>query len=142
MLSEEAKQVIEILRRGKEASHKAMKEAIDSKADPLLMELKRIYDERSRVDEKAKSIKLKDKLTLAMDNADGVPGEWLHYLDADPEKQKDKVILFLHGGGFCTGSALARRFMTGNMVLNAKVDSFSIDYRRCPEYKFPAHLED
>lgn len=142
MLSKEAEQVIKMLRKGKEASDKAMKEAMNSGTDLLLLQIKGIYEERKMVDEEAMKLTLKDKLTLKMDNADGVHGEWLQYLNIDPEKQRDKVILFLHGGGFNTGSALARRFMTGNIVLNAKVDAFSIDYRRCPEYKFPAHLED
>ncbi|HEY5561203.1 MAG TPA: alpha/beta hydrolase [Clostridiaceae bacterium] len=142
MLSKEAQQVIQMLRKGKEASEITRKDSINGKVDPLLIEIQGIYAERKMVDENARKVPLKDKLTLIPNNADGVSGEWLQYLNTDPEKQKDKVILFLHGGGFNTGSALARRFMTGNIVCNAKVDAFSIDYRRCPEYKFPAHLED
>ncbi|MCL6459863.1 MAG: hypothetical protein K6T85_17860, partial [Gorillibacterium sp.] len=84
MLSKEAKQVIQMLRNGKEASEKAKQVAINEK-DSLFMQLNGIFEERKTVDEQAMKLVLKDKLTLTLDNADGVHGEWLKYLDMDPE---------------------------------------------------------
>jgi acetyl esterase/lipase len=140
MISKEAQQAIEMMRNRKLAAARAMKEAKNSKEDPLLRQIKAIYAERKMVDEMGAARPVPNKLTLEMGNADGVHGEWLHYLDADPEKQRDKAILFLHGGGFNTGSALARRGMTAKIVLHAKVDSFSIDYRCCASWTAPVRI--
>lgn len=135
MVSKEAQAAIDLLFEGKR------KRSANAKGkDPRAALIESIYNERRFTDENARKRVLPDKLRLEQDYADTVPGEWLHYTGED--RLDRKVILFVHGGGFNTGSALSRRDLTARLVLASRIDSFSIDYRRCPEYKYPAHVED
>ena len=110
--------------------------------DPALLRIQGIYAERNALNERAKNVPVPDKLTLQYETADGVHGEWLKYLDSDPEKNREKVILFAHGGGFASGSALSRRALAAKLAIASKMDLYSLDYRQCPEYKFPAPVDD
>lgn len=141
-LSKEAVQIIEMLSASKRAATEAAKENAARQKDPLLAQIEGIYKERRMLEEMVKKQPLPDHLTLETSCADGVPGEWLHPLHSDPNRIADKVLLFIHGGGFNTGTAASRRNMTANIVRRSGVSSFSIDYRCCPEYRYPAHLND
>jgi len=110
--------------------------------NPLLAEYRRIYEERQAVDRAGRETPLGDRLALTEVLADGVRSEWLRLPDHDPAKIKDRVMLFLHGGGFTTGSAVSRRAFCANITRKACVDSFSINYRQAPEYRYPSSLED
>lgn len=142
VLSKEAVQVIETLSASKRAATEAAKENAVQSKDPLLSQIEGIFKERHMLEEMVKKQPLPEYLTLESACADGVPGEWLHPLEHDPNRMADKVLLFIHGGGFNTGSAASRRNMTANIVRRCGVSSFSIDYRCCPEYRYPAHLDD
>ncbi|MBQ6450319.1 MAG: alpha/beta hydrolase [Solobacterium sp.] len=135
MVSKEAQAVIDMLFEGKRR-----KKAMPKPADPRLALIDSIYAERHMTDERGRNTPLPEKLTRTDDNADGVLGEWLRYTGED--RQEGKVILFVHGGAFNTGSAVSRRNLTARLVLASHIDSFSINYRLCPEYKYPAHLDD
>lgn len=137
MVSEEAKQIIEMMKKGWEK-----RQTPDPKKDPKLAAIEGIYAERAMVDDPNIPRNLPEKVTVVPQMADGVYGEWLRYLEEDLEKRRDRVILFLHGGGFQTGSCLSRRKMAAKISRYAKVDTFMINYRLVPEYKFPAGLED
>lgn len=137
MLSEEAKQVINMMKAGW-----ANRPAPDPDKDPKLAAIEGIYAERAMVDSPARVVKVPDRISVIPEMADGVYGEWLRYLEADPEKSRDKVILFLHGGGFQTGSCLSRREMASKISAYGKMDTFIINYRLAPEYRFPAGLDD
>lgn len=141
-LSKEAVQTIEMLRSSKQAATKAAKENIVTRKDPVLAQIEDIYKERHMLEEMVKKKPLPEHLTLETANADGVLGEWLRPLESDPNRITDKVFLFLHGGGFNTGSAASRRDLTANIARRSGISSFSIDYRCCPEYRYPAHLND
>ncbi|KAK3027241.1 hypothetical protein RJ639_041659, partial [Escallonia herrerae] len=58
--------------------------------------------------------------------------------------QKIPVLVYFHGGGFCTGSAfsfLDRRNVTA-LVSQSKVLAVSVEYRLAPEHALPAAYED
>jgi acetyl esterase/lipase len=57
-------------------------------------------------------------------------------------KKSDKVILYLHGGGFCLGIYHANREFVARLALMTGMDAYMPDYRLAPEYPFPAALED
>ena len=137
MLSEQAKQVIAMMKSGW-----ANRPAADPDKDPKLAAIEAVYAERAMVDNPNRIAKVPDKISVIPEMADGVYGEWLQYLNDAPDKIQDKVILFLHGGGFQTGSCLSRREMASNIGVRAKMDTFIINYRLAPEYKWPAGLMD
>ena len=54
----------------------------------------------------------------------------------------DRVVLYLHGGGYCVGSPAASRAITGNLAIRCAATVFAADYRLAPEHRFPAAVDD
>ena len=52
------------------------------------------------------------------------------------------AILYLHGGGFVTGSAKSHRMLAARLAAAAQATCFVLDYRLAPEHPFPAALAD
>jgi acetyl esterase/lipase len=69
----------------------------------------------------------------------GVPGE---VVCARGGALPSPVILYLHGGGYCTGSPLTHRALTGHLAVRCRARVFVPDYRLAPEHPFPAGLDD
>lgn len=69
----------------------------------------------------------------------GVRGEWL----AQEEKgADDKVILYIHGGGYVACSAATHRPITAALARLGGQRVFSLNYRLAPEHRYPAALDD
>jgi len=71
-------------------------------------------------------------------NAGGLSAEWI----AGPGAQSDRVILYLHGGGYVTGSIKTHRAMVARIARASKGRALLIDYRLAPENPFPAAVDD
>lgn len=71
-------------------------------------------------------------------DAGGVPGGWLSV----PDASDDRVILFLHGGGYVIGSIQTHRSMIARLSRAAAARTLAIEYRLAPEHPFPAAVED
>ncbi|MER8778087.1 MULTISPECIES: alpha/beta hydrolase [unclassified Mesorhizobium] len=69
---------------------------------------------------------------------DGLEGEW----SLAPASDRDKVLLFFHGGGYCSGSPKSHRRMVTEAGRAMGMRTLAIDYRRAPEHPFPAQHED
>lgn len=67
----------------------------------------------------------------------GVSGLW-----AVPKQASGRSLLYLHGGGYCMGSAEVYRPLTGLLAQCCKTQVFVPDYRLAPEHPFPAGLDD
>ena len=59
-----------------------------------------------------------------------------------PGPEERATILYLHGGGYISGSAFGYRPMTGCLADAAGAGVLVPDYRLAPEYPFPAAVED
>ena len=69
---------------------------------------------------------------------ENLPVEWLR-----PQgTRKDRVILFLHGGGYAVGSIQTHRGLAARLAQWSNTSAVIIDYRLAPEHPFPAALED
>lgn len=68
----------------------------------------------------------------------GVPGEWQRPRVSIGER----VILYLHGGGYAIGSPATHRDMVGGIADAANARAFILDYRLGPEHPFPGAVED
>lgn len=68
----------------------------------------------------------------------GVPGILVMPLDADPRQMQ----ILLHGGGFALGSSASHRKLAGHIAKACGTYSFVADFRRAPEHKFPAQIDD
>jgi acetyl esterase/lipase len=67
-----------------------------------------------------------------------VPGEWSIARGSDASR----VLLFFHGGGYCSGSILSHRRMVTEAGRAAGVRTLAVGYRLAPEHPFPAALDD
>ena len=70
--------------------------------------------------------------------AGGVAAEMISVPEGDP----NRVILYLHGGGFAMGSCQSYRRMAADLAEAAGTTILIIDYRLAPEHPYPAALED
>lgn len=70
----------------------------------------------------------------------GVAGEWLRRHETPPVRPG--VILYLHGGAYCVGSAHGHRALTSRIALASGLPVFSLEYRLAPEHRFPAAIDD
>ncbi len=77
------------------------------------------------------------EVTIRSANAGGVPGLML---TTRPDQQA--TILFLHGGGYVTGSAFGYRPLAGALAAAADTGVLMPDYRLAPEHPYPAALDD
>jgi epsilon-lactone hydrolase len=71
-------------------------------------------------------------------SAGGVPCEWL----IPPGSPRDRVLLYLHGGGFVFGQTPQHLEMVAYLVKKMRTRSLLVDYRLGPEHPFPAALDD
>jgi acetyl esterase/lipase len=68
----------------------------------------------------------------------GVDAEWI---DAK-RGSRDKVVLYTHGGGYCTLTARAFRHLSWRLADLTKARVLAYDYRLAPAHPFPAALDD
>jgi monoterpene epsilon-lactone hydrolase len=95
-------------------------------------------ERRQRLDEVGSVWSVADDVKLAAVDVDGIPGEWSSVAGSDPSR----VLLFFHGGGYCSGSIRSHRRMVSEAGRAAKVRTLAIAYRLAPEHPFPAALDD
>ncbi len=69
----------------------------------------------------------------------GVSGDMVRHCD---DETASSVILYLHGGGYTTGSPRTHRALTGHLAVRCNARIFVPDYRLAPEHPFPAGLDD
>lgn len=80
----------------------------------------------------------REDCTIEEVDAGGRPALWLVAKGA----ATDRVILYLHGGGYVLGSPLSHRHLTAELSAEAGAAVLSLDYRLAPEDPYPAGLED
>lgn len=68
-----------------------------------------------------------------------IPAEWVA---VKRTHMKKNIILYLHGGGYISGSYKYARSMTSKLANYTSMDVLCIDYRLAPEHPFPSALED
>jgi monoterpene epsilon-lactone hydrolase len=70
----------------------------------------------------------------------------IEHLEAEwimPKKPRhDKVMLYLHGGGYALGSINTHRSLIARISKEAGIRILAINYRLAPEHPFPAALDD
>ena len=95
-------------------------------------------ERRQRIDEVGSVWPVAGDVTLAAVDLGGVPGEW----SIVPGSDASRVILFFHGGGYCSGSIRSHRRMVSEAGRAAGMRTLAVGYRLAPENKFPAALDD
>jgi epsilon-lactone hydrolase len=68
----------------------------------------------------------------------GMPGEWSSVAGSDASR----VLMFFHGGGYCSGSIRSHRRLVTEAGRSAGIRTLAVGYRLAPEHPFPAAMED
>jgi len=97
-----------------------------------------LIERRKRLDALGGQYPLPTDVRLEAADANGVSGEWTMTPEANPAN----VILYLHGGGYTTGSLQSHRHMVAQAGREARARTIALDYRLAPEHPFPAAVED
>jgi len=95
-------------------------------------------ERRHRLDEVGSVWPVAGDVKLTAVDAGGVPGEW----SIVPGSDVSRVLLFFHGGGYCSGSIRSHRRMASEAGRAARISTLAIGYRLAPEHPFPAALDD
>jgi epsilon-lactone hydrolase len=95
-------------------------------------------ERRARIDEVGSVWPVAADVTLTPADPGGVPAEWSIVPGGDPSR----VLLFFHGGGYCSGSLVSHRRMVTEAGRAAKIRTLAVAYRLAPENPFPAALDD
>jgi acetyl esterase/lipase len=66
----------------------------------------------------------------------------LHAAWLEPPDAGAAVVLYLHGGGFASGSVRTVGDMVGALARSARAGALSLEYRLAPEHPFPAAVAD
>ncbi|MDO8399274.1 MAG: alpha/beta hydrolase [Bradyrhizobium sp.] len=93
---------------------------------------------RQRIEEVGSVWPVAEDIALEGVDIDGMPGEW----SIAPDSDASRVLLYFHGGGYCSGSILSHRRLVTEAGRSAKVRTLAIAYRLAPEHPFPAALDD
>ena len=97
-----------------------------------------LNERRSRLDALGTRYSLPADLRIEAADANGVAAEWT----TTPEAEPSRAALFLHGGGYASGSLDSHRHMIGQAGREAQTRTLSLAYRLAPEHPFPAALDD
>jgi len=95
-------------------------------------------ERRQRLDEVGSIWPVADDIALDPVDLNGVPGEW----SIAPGSNASQVLIFFHGGGYCTGSIRSHRRMVTEAGRAGAVRTLAVGYRLAPEHPFPAALMD
>ena len=97
-----------------------------------------LSERRKRLDALGAQYPLPADVRVEPVNASGVVAEWT----ATPEANPSRVVLFLHGGGYISGSIDSHRHMIAQAGREARARTLALGYRLAPEHPFPAALDD
>ncbi|MEH2510031.1 monoterpene epsilon-lactone hydrolase [Nitrobacteraceae bacterium AZCC 1564] len=95
-------------------------------------------ERRERLDEIGSVWPVADDIKRSSVDIDGIPAEW----SLAPGSDEARVLLFFHGGGYCSGSIKSHRRMVTEAGRAAKIRTLALGYRLAPEHPFPAARAD
>jgi epsilon-lactone hydrolase len=95
-------------------------------------------ERRTRLDEIGSVWPVADDVKLESAHVGGLRGEWSIAPNSDPSH----VLMFFHGGGYCSGSIVSHRRMVTEAGRAAQMRTLVIAYRLAPEHPFPAAYDD
>ena len=95
-------------------------------------------ERRERLDEVGSTWPVAPDVRCEAVDCDGVAGEW----SIVPGSEPSRVLLYFHGGGYCSGSILSHRRLVTEAGRAAGIRTLALGYRLAPEHPYPAAHED
>jgi acetyl esterase/lipase len=97
-----------------------------------------IEEQRTQMETGFTQFKIQADVHCEPVDAGGVTAEWI----TTPNVLDERVVYYLHGGGYAVGSINTHREMVSRLSRAASARVLIIDYRLAPENPFPAALDD
>jgi monoterpene epsilon-lactone hydrolase len=97
-----------------------------------------VAQRRAILDERVRALPALPGVGADPVSAGGAPAEWVSVDGVAAER----VIFFLHGGGYVAGSAAGSRDFAARLCQAAGARALSLDYRLAPEAPFPVAIQD
>jgi acetyl esterase/lipase len=95
-------------------------------------------ERRKRLDEVGAVWPVANDVVLTAVDVNGIPGEYSIVPGSDPSR----VLMFFHGGGYCSGSIKSHRRLLTEAGRAARTRTLAVEYRLAPEHPFPAAYDD
>lgn len=98
-------------------------------------------DEQRRIQEEAgdqEAKRMKSKADRQNAHVGGLDGEWFTPKGKTPQR----VVFYIHGGGFVTGSRRTHAEMLMRLAIAADARIYALNYRLAPEHRYPAQIDD
>lgn len=115
------------------------KKGIKAGAKKMKLEEKDIGESRQSIDSFARKFsRLPKNCKVEPVQIEGIYAEWI----TNNQSVEDKVIIYLHGGGYGYCSADTHRSLAASIMKEAGVKVLLPEYRLAPEHPFPAAIED
>src|SRR5213083_1669019 len=95
-------------------------------------------ERRKRLDEVGAVWPVADDVEFTAVDVNGIPGEYSVVPGSDPSR----VLIFFHGGGYCSGSIQSHRRLVTEAGRAARMRTLAVGYRLAPEDPFPAAYDD
>ena len=111
----------------------AVRELLSSKPRPVGWP-----ERRKRIDEIGSVWPVADDIELTAVDVNKVPGEY----SIAPGSDASRVLLYFHGGGYCSGSIRSHRRLVTEAGRAAGMRTLAFAYRLAPEHPFPAASDD
>lgn len=97
-----------------------------------------LEEQRQFLDSLADITPLPEGTNVQEVDVDGIHAEWVTGAGAS----EDKVLLYLHGGGYTLGSCKSHRDIAARLSLASGAKVLLPEYRLAPEHVYPAAVED
>jgi acetyl esterase/lipase len=97
-----------------------------------------VAEMRANFAEATAALQVAADVTTTRVDAGGVPAEWI----AAPGAVAERVVLYLHGGGYVVCSVSTHRDLISRIARAAEARALGVEYRLAPEHPFPAAVED
>jgi acetyl esterase/lipase len=95
-------------------------------------------ERRKRLDELGAVWPVADDVEFVDVDVNGLPGEY----SIVPGSDASRVLLYFHGGGYCSGSIKSHRRLVTEAGRAARMRTLAVAYRLAPEHAFPAAYND
>jgi monoterpene epsilon-lactone hydrolase len=95
-------------------------------------------ERRKRLDDVGSVWPVAADVKLTAVDVGGVTAEW----SIVPGSNRSRVLMFFHGGGYCSGSIVSHRRLVTEAGRAAGVRTLAVAYRLAPEHPFPAAYDD
>jgi epsilon-lactone hydrolase len=95
-------------------------------------------ERRARLDEVGSVWPVAADVKIADIDLGGIHGEW----SVVPGSDEERVLIYFHGGGYCSGSIRSHRRLVSEAGRAAAIRTLAVGYRLAPEHPFPAAFND